>query len=161
MRSAIAIFLLLASSTCAVAREAHSFPKTLPPIFGTAVAKSKGEELTIAISYPQKRWQFTGEIVPKKEWPDLKVETERVSQQLVLGGPSQLAESKVLDATGKELNYAEIAKRLAQQTPVLIAIDGKFPASYYLQLVKPDAVIIQLGPRDGAPAASALPAEKR
>jgi hypothetical protein len=67
----------------------------------------------------------------------------------------------VLDISGKELTHAEITKRLAQQTLVLIAVDGQYPSEYYRWLLKPDALIIQLGPRDGAPALSALPAEKR
>jgi hypothetical protein len=161
MRLSIAFCLALVTSTYATAREAIPFPNTLPPVFATAIAKAKGDTLTIAVSYPRQRWQVVGELVPKEKWPTLNLESERATQELILGGPSQLAESKVLEATGKELNYEEIVKRLAQQTPVLIAVDGKFPASYYLQLITPEALIIQLGPRDGSPAPSMLPAEKR
>jgi hypothetical protein len=161
MRSTIAICVVLLAASYAAAREAHTFPTTLPPVVATAAAKAKGDTITIGITYPQPRWQLEGEMVPKEKWPTLKVEIERVDQQLTLGGPSQLAESKVVDLEGKELTHEEIAKRLAQQTLVLIAVDGKFPSSYYRTLLKPETLIIQLGPRDGGPAPSMLAAEKR
>jgi hypothetical protein len=161
MRSAFVVCLTLVTASYAAAREAHTFPTTLPPVVATAAAKAKEDTLVIGITYPQPRWQLEGEIVPKEKWPKLKVEIERVDQQLILGGPSQLAESKVVDLNGKELTHEEIAKRLAQQTLVLIAVDGKFPSSYYRTLIKPDTLIIQLGPRDGAPAPSMLASEKR
>jgi hypothetical protein len=161
MRLIIALCAASLATSHAAAREAHTFPTTLPPVVATAAAKAKGDTLTIGITYPQSRWQLDGEFVPKEKWPTLKVEVERVEQALTLGGPSQLAESKVVDLDGKELTHEEIAKRLAQQTLVLIAADGKFPSSYYRTLLKPDTLIIQLGPRDGAPAPSMLAAEKR
>lgn len=161
MRTTILLCLVLCGSNPTFGREAHPFPKTLPPVVATAVTKINGEMLTIAVNYPQPRWELMGEVVPKEKWPTLNVEIERKSQELVLGGPSALAESKVVDLNGKELSRDEIAKRLAQQTLVLIAVDGKFPSTYYLTLLKPETLIIQLGPRDGAPAPSMLPAQKR
>lgn len=161
MKTTLAFCIAMLTASMTLAREAHPFPKTLPPVVATAVATSNSDSLTLAVSYPQPRWELVGEVVPKEQWPQLNVELERKSQTIVLGGPSALAESSVVDIHGKELTRDEIAKRLAQQTLVLIAVDGKFPSSYYLTMLKPETLIIQLGPRDGAPAPRMLPAEKR
>lgn len=45
--------------------------------------------------------------------------------------------------------------------PVLVSVSGEMPDAYFLQLTKPDALILILGPRDGYPAPEFLPAKKQ
>jgi len=61
---------------------------------------------------------------------------------------------------GNELNRDQVVKRLEKETAVLVSVSGRMPDAYYLQLTNPDALVVILGPRDGAPAPGLLPAEK-
>ena len=99
-------------------------------------------------------------MIPKRAWPQLETSVAIETRKLVFGGPSQLRESEVVDIRGKTLGRAEVLERLKEETPVLVSVSGEMVDGYYLQLTKPDAVIIILGPRDGSPAPELLPAVK-
>jgi hypothetical protein len=90
----------------------------------------------------------------------LKADVKKVSLVLVMGGPSPLAESRVVDMKGKELSRDEMLKRLAKETPVLLSVSGEMPDAYFLQLTNAEALIVILGPRDGYPAPGLLPAKE-
>jgi hypothetical protein len=77
-----------------------------------------------------------------------------------MGGPSQLAESWVVDMKGNKLSRDQVVQRLTSETPVLVSVSGRMPDAYFLQLTDADALIVILGPRDGYPAPEFLPANK-
>lgn len=148
-----------------VASDSLPLPKGVPPIIGTAVvtnAPDAGEfsEWRIGLTVPKIRWEVVGELIPKKSWPEVKVEVEKVILTLRMGGPSQLAESRVLDVKGKELTRDQVITRLAKETPVLVSVSGAMPDAYFLQLTNTDAIVVILGPRDGFPAPQLLPAKR-
>lgn len=145
--------------------ELQRLPKSVPPLLGVAVVTNSGDtgkfsEWQIELSIPRIRWEVVGEMIPKKNWPELKTEVETVVLTLQMGGPSQLAESRVVDVKGKELTREQVANRLAKETPVLVSASGQVPDPYFLQLTNPDAIVIVLGPRDGSPAPELLPAKR-
>ncbi len=157
--------LLLGAGTPAVADDLPPFPTHVPPILGTAVVTDSGNgnelsEWRIGLTLPMIRWEIVGEMVPKREWPKLNAEVEKSRRILRLGGPSQLAESRIVDVKGKELTRDQVLKRLARESPVLVSVSGRMPDAFYLQLTNADALIVILGSRDGYPAPELLPAEK-
>lgn len=161
----IGLVFLLGVGNSAIADDSPPFPKHVPPILATAVVtdSGKGDELSmwrIGLTLPKIRWDIVGELVPKKSWPQLKAEVEKVTLVLRIGGPSQLAESRVLDIKGKELSRDQVLNRLAKETPVLVSVSGEMPDAYFLQLTNADSLIIVLGPQDGYPAPELLPAKK-
>jgi hypothetical protein len=83
---------------------------------------------------------------------------EKHIRTLTLGGPSALAESRVVDLSGNELTEDEIRNRMETETAVLVSVSGRMVDPYYLQLAKPDTLVVLLGPRDGVPAPTLLPA---
>jgi len=153
----IAVLALITSAVCA---DESKMPKSVPPVFATAKATIQNKELQISLTCPIPRWQVTGDVVPKKEWPKLQADVQKYARTLNLGGPSQLAESRVVDIHGKNLDEKEILKRLKVETPVLVSVDGEMLDPYYLKLVKEDTVVIVLGPRDGMPSPELLPSAK-
>lgn len=143
--------------------EIPGVPQTPPPVLGTAKiyeppgADSRAE-WTIRVEVPRVRCRKVGEVVPKKRWPELETTVTVATLDLRMGGPSALWPSKFVDRTGAEIDTETVVKRLGQATPVLVAIDGKMPHSYWLRLIRDDAILVLLGPRDGAPDPSLLPA---
>ncbi len=140
-------------------------PKDVPPVVGTTVVSDpgKGDELaewTIHLTLPKVTWEVVGEVVPKKTWPELKAAVEKKVLNLRMGGPSQLAPSRVVDLKGKELSKPQIVERLKKETPVLVSLSGKMVDGYYLGTTSPEALIIILGARDGYPMPDLLPAKK-
>jgi hypothetical protein len=161
----IGFVLVLSVGSPGVADDLPPFPKHIPPIVGTAVVadaggKDESSEWQITLTVPQIQWDIVGEMVPKKEWPQLKTDVKKVSLFLVMGGPSQLAESRIVDMNGKELSRDQTLKRLAKETPVLLSVSGEMPDAYFLQLTNAEALIVILGPRDGYPSPGLLPAKK-
>lgn len=161
----IGFVLMLGVGSTGAADDLPPFPVQVPPIVGTAVVvdaggKDESSEWQISLTVPRIRWDIVGEMVPKKEWPRLNADVKKVSLSLVLGGPSQLAESRIVDMKGKELSRDQILKRLAKETPVLISVSGEMPDAYFLQLTNAEALMVILGPRDGYPAPELLPAKK-
>jgi len=139
-----------------------NLPMDVPPVLGKAVVSVPKEhrtdvEWTIRLTVPKVTWDVIGEMVPKRQWPELKVDVEETTLTLNMGGPFQLAPSRVVDMKGKVLTQAQTAKRLKTETPVLVSVSGRMPDAYYLQLTKSDALIVILGPRDGCPAPKLLP----
>jgi hypothetical protein len=67
----------------------------------------------------------------------------------------------VVDLNGTELNREQILERLSKETPVLVSVSGRMPDPFFLQLTRPGALIVVLGPRDGAPSPQMLPAGKK
>jgi len=147
------------------ARDPITPPKGVPPVLGTAVVTDPGQdgessEWEISLMIPKLRWTVAGEVIPKKQWPELKAEVEQKTLALRLGGPSQLRESRVVDLKGTELSRDQLLTRLAEVTPVLVSLSGEMPEAYFLQLTHADALIVILGPRDGSPTPDLLPAQK-
>jgi hypothetical protein len=62
-----------------------------------------------------------------------------VAEQVVGLGPK---EYEATDLKGKPLHRADLAKQLAEETPVLIALDGKKVDPYYLKVVKEGTIIL-------------------
>lgn len=136
-------------------------PANVPPLVGTAVATTgKGDEWEIRLTVPKVRWEIVGKVVPKSEWPRLKAEVVKETVVLDFGGPSALAESRVMDIQGNDVPRADVLKRLKTESPVLVSVSLEKVDPYYLQVVKPDTLIIILGPRVSAPSPELLPALK-
>jgi hypothetical protein len=141
-------------------------PKDAPPVMGTAKLVGGGPAndvgtWSVELIVPVAHWEVTGEVIAKREWPQLKSTVSLERNKLKLGGPSQLVETRFLNVKGEEVDQGEVRKRLASETPVLISLTGGAPDPYYLQLVRPDALIVVLGPRDGYPTGRYFPAEGR
>jgi hypothetical protein len=137
----------------------------VPPILGTAAVIDGGAADTasawrIRVAIPTIRWQIVGEIEPKTRWPGLITEVEENTLTLEMGGRSALRESRLVRLDGTQLTRAQAVERLARKTPVLVSVSGEMPDPYFLQLARADTLIVILGPRDGAPAPSLLPAAK-
>ena len=159
-------WLILLFAMSGRAAEANSFPKGLSPVFGMAVARMNNQSLELTLTCPQARWQVVGERVvnldnPKltKE-PEFRVQIDRALETISLRGPARTAkvETRVVGLDGKDLSHEDILKRLEKETPVMVAIDGRMIDPYYLQIAKPETLIILLGPWDGAPATKLFPA---
>lgn len=141
--------------------EDHKLPQGVPPLVGTAVAKEgTGELWQIDLTVPKVRWEVVGEVIPNKQWPKLKVTVEPDNRMLVFGGPSALSESRVVDLSGKDVAPPEVLKRLKTSTAVLVSVSGEMADPYYLQLARPETLVIILGPRANSPAPELLPAAK-
>ncbi len=157
--------IMVIGSQNAMAKHPPSFPADVPPLLGMAMVTDEGKagadsQWSVKLDLPKLKWEVVGEMVPKQQWPELKVEVEHATITLRMGGPSALAPSRIVDLQGNELNRDQVVKRLGKETPVLVSVSGRMPDAFYLQLTKPDALIVILGPRDGVPAAGLLPAEK-
>jgi hypothetical protein len=141
--------------------EDTKLPKGLPPLVGTAVVSDiKGDEWHVRLTVPKARWEIVGKVVPKSEWPELKVVVVKDTRMLIFGGPSALAESRVVDLNGKAIERDELLRQLKVETPVLVSVSWEMVDPYYLQIVKPGTLVILLGPRADAPAPELLPAAK-
>jgi hypothetical protein len=154
--SLICTFVLLLC-TIGHAAESVSLPNDVPPAVGTAVATGIGDDIQIKLAVPSARWRVVGEVVPKSKWPELKVDMAIEKRTLLLGGPSQLAPSRVVDVKGTDLSSEQILEQLKKESPVLVSVSGKPVDPYYLQLTQPDALIVILGARDKMPAPMMLP----
>jgi len=161
----IGIPLLLIASGNATAGDSVPLPKDVPPVLGIAIVSDPGQdgessEWKIRLTLPKIAWEVVGEMVPKKQWPELKTEVRRATLSLEMGGPSQLVPSRVVDLRGNELSRDQVIKQLEKDTPVLVSVTGRMPDAYFLQLTRAEALIVILGPRDGNPAPEYLPAKK-
>jgi hypothetical protein len=157
------ITALIATLTAAFAETPA--PKDIPPVIAHAVVsdpggKSAASEWKITLTLPKIAWEVTGKAVPKQEWPELKTDVTMATLTLRMGGPSALAESRIVDMKGTAIPRAEVVKRLEKQTPVLVSLSGRMPDAYHLQLTTPDALIILLGPREDSPRPEFLPAPR-
>ena len=132
-------------------------PRDVPPVVGTAVASGDDEHLRIKLTCPRAVWRVARQVVPESERPELRVDVKNDTRTLVLGGPGAPAESRVVNLAGHDLSNDDILQRLKTDTPVLVSVSGKMVEPLYLQLTKPDALIILLGARDGVPAPTLLP----
>jgi hypothetical protein len=162
-RSLIALACTFCLVSGADAEDPAPFPADVPPVIGTAAVtddapKRAGDEWAIHLTLPQIAWKVVGEVVPKREWPVVRVDVKKQTLALRMDGPSALAPSRIVDLQGRELNADEVRERLASETPVLVSLSGRMVEPYYLQLTRPDALIVILGPRDGAPSPELLPA---
>jgi hypothetical protein len=149
----------------ALAHDSPPLPEQVPPVLGMAMVEEPGtpradEEWKIRLTLPKVAWEVIGKFVSKEEWPELKAEVEKATLTLKMGGPSALAPSRIVDLTGRELDHGQVIERLEQETPVLVSLSGQMPDDYYLQLTKPESLVVILGPRDGYPAVELLPVKK-
>lgn len=158
-RLCLLVSFVFLHSGLTLAGDPSSFPKQLPPVVGTAIARSADVGVELTVTCPVPRWIN----VPGKLDPDLpKLSTlanirpsiTKESIRIRLVGPmyTQRSETRVLDLNGKQLSHEELVKRLEKESPVLVAVDGGTVDPYYLQIVKPDTLIISLSGWDGAPA---------
>jgi hypothetical protein len=132
-------------------------PRDVPPVVGTAVATGDDENVRIKLTCPRVVWRVARPVVPKSDRPELQVDVKNDTRTLVLGDAGASADSRVVDLAGVELTNDDIRQRLKTDTPVLVSVSGKMVEPLYLQLTKPDALIILLGDRDGVPASTLLP----
>ena len=142
------------------------FPRHVPPLVGTAVVIDAGGDRDddvweVRVTVPETRWIYDGTIIAKIKGPSISAEVKQEELRLTLGGPFQLSPSEFFDVSGMPLKKAEVLNRLKRETAVLVSVSQSRPDPYYLQLIKPDTIIIVVGPRDGAPLPSLLPAEKQ
>ena len=143
-------------------------PITLPPVVGTAwVSKApeardglEREIFTVSLSVPEIMWDVVGEVVPKSQWPELKLEVEDRVIEIVSHPALSLRGARFVNLEGNDLPTEQVLARLKQKTRVLVAVDSDMPSAEYLELIKPDTLLILLGPRDGAPAPNLLPYRK-
>ncbi|MEM7167412.1 MAG: hypothetical protein AAF581_18260 [Planctomycetota bacterium] len=139
-------------------------PQGVPPMVGTAQlstvnVEGKRPRRELAVTIPKVRWELTGRMVAKREWPKLDATVDLVTLKEESNPRSQLVPTQVFDLEGKQLSRSQVAERLSTKTPVLVSVSGKMPDAYYLQVVRPDTLIVVLGPRLGSPAPVYLPAE--
>lgn len=163
MKELTLLFFLI--MTLAAASAETPAPKDIPPLIGHAVVidpaeKGASSEWKITLTLPKIVWEVTGKVVPKQEWPELKTEVSMATLTLRMGGPSALAESRIVDMKGVDLPKEQVARRLEKKTPVLVSVSGHMPDAYHLQLTTPDALIIILGPREESPRPEFLPVSK-
>jgi len=92
--------------------------------------------------------------------PEFRVRVERTSHTIPLRGPARTAkaETRIVGLDGKDLSHEDIVKRLEKETPVLVAVDGRMVDAYYLQVARPETLVVVLGPWEGAPAIQLFPA---
>ncbi|MEM7390909.1 MAG: hypothetical protein AAF492_01070 [Verrucomicrobiota bacterium] len=164
MKRLLHLLIGLSVSGTILARDLPAPPKDVPPIIGMAVATVPDPRVDaalprISLTLPRIQWQVVGEAFPKVYAPKLKTESESVVLTLQVGGPSTRSPSRVLDVSGKELKPAEWSKRLEKPTPVFVSVSGRMVDPYFLQLARPESLIVVLGPRDGGPAPGFLPKE--
>lgn len=157
--------ITVASGLNMTASEPIVMPTDVPPVIAMAAVSDAGKEdlnstWKIRLSLPKVRWQVVGEVIPKSQWPELKSEVLTTIMTLEMGGPSALAESRILDMKGNDLTRDQVVKRLSKETAVLVSVSGRVPEAYYLQLTNPDTLMVILGPRDGVPVSELLPKEK-
>ena len=150
------VALVFHATGAAVADDAGPIASDLPPVLGVAIAggdqpEAVDDEWTVRLTLPRVTWQVVGEAVPKREWPTVQSVVEQHTQMLRMGGPSALAPSRIVDLVGRELTREEVMERLEIESPVLVSLSGRMIEEYYLQLTVADALIVILGPRDGAP----------
>ena len=165
LRRFVGIVLVLGAGSVAVAGDLPPFPKHVPPIVATAVVADPGKggessEWRIGLTIPRIQWEIVGKMTPKEQWPQLRAQVEKINLVLVMGGPSQLAESRFLYMKGEQLSRNQVRRRLEKETPVIVSLSGGMPDAYFLQLTNAEALIVVLGPRDGFPAPEFLPAKK-
>ena len=183
----VGIVVTLIASGNAIASDPIAPPKHVPPVMGTAVVSDPGgfvsrdgidfERYDISLTLPRIAWQVVyspqieAEVEPRKSgrsgamqgperWPQLKAEVELVTIVLRINDRPRLVQSCVKDIGGKQLRRHQVLKQLEKETPVLVSLSGSMPDPYFLQLTKPDAMIVILGPGDGYPAPEYLPAIK-
>jgi hypothetical protein len=142
------------------------FPKHVPPPVGTAFVTDPGESSAegfwkVRVTLPKARWIHDGVVLPKTKGASLSAEVEKVSLELILGGPFQLVPSEFFDLKGERLKREVVLQRLKKEIPVLISVSEEMPEPYYLQLTQPEVIVIVLGARDGAPSPDLLPREKQ
>lgn len=149
------------------AADVPGLPKGVPPLVGLATVSSgpvrPGEAWQIELKVPKVQWQEVGQDPEDKldnRRREIRTEVENVTLTLTIDGPSAVAPSRVVDLSGKEVGREEVSKRLKSNTPVLVSVSSEMVEPYYLQLAKPETLIIILGPRERAPLPALLPAAK-
>lgn len=142
------------------ADEPMLLPTTIGPVIATALLRPGDDVGThvIELDVPKIRWAVIGEVIPKSEWPVVKAESEVVPLRLELDGPSALSPSRVVDMNGDELTREMLVERLSEKTAVLVSLTDEMPQAFYLQLYRPETLIVILGPRDHSPRVDLLPA---
>ncbi len=146
--------------------EVFPFPSDVPPLLGEAIVadvRENDDQVVVALTIPQVRWQLVGEFRPKEDWPELRSTTTAVALNLRLGGPTQWQpqmRTRIYSSRdGKALSKTQIIERLTKRTPVLVSVSGKPVDPYYLQLMREDVLIVKLGGDAFAPQPQLLPAE--
>lgn len=151
IRHLLCIATLFVTGAQAYCEELPPFPKNLPPMIGTAVVTEPGtgdnqRPWVIRLTIPKFRWHEVGEVIPKIQWSKLVTDVEKNEIKMLIDGPLQLESSRVYDLEGKRLSREEVIRKMSKETPVLVSFG--FPEKYYLQLTKPDALVIVLGGRE-------------
>ena len=134
--------------------EKKNAPSDLPPILCLATAsKGPGKSVVVQVSVPRLAAKVKGKTIPKRGLPKVKVTVLRRELRVVLNpdSPSQLVGSGFFTLSGDPVEPGEILRRLKKDVPVLLSATGKMIDPYYLQVVKPETLLLVLGPRDGAP----------
>jgi hypothetical protein len=155
-----ALALLLSLSLSPAARPADA-PRDVPPVRGTIALEEGPGRLRATVTAPTYAWSVKGEARPKLEWPELSVDVGQttLSLELTHHPASALAEharDRVVDLRGQVLPEAELRKRLAAPTPVLVSVSGRMPDAYHLECLKDDTLIVIPG-LPNAPAPQLLP----
>lgn len=133
-------------------------PEGGPPLFATAKA-SEGRSRDfgldgphvlafVSLQVPHVKWKNKAKT---RDWPfDQPDFANESAVTIYLGGPHWHREkqSRVVTVDTVEVSREAILKRLKEPTPVLISVSGKMVDPYYLKVVKPDTLIVILGPRD-------------
>ncbi len=159
------IVMLLTTISCGLvsADEPVGLPKDVPPVLGTAITSNDSDRWAVQVTVPKITWKVVGERRPKIEWPEFQVNVEEVVLQLLMDShpATQLpdeSQHRIVDLKGKRLKRDDAAKRLNEETPVLISVSGRMPDAFYLQCTKADTLIVILGIPD-SPAPQLLPHE--
>lgn len=174
IRRFFCIAFLASLGTIAIGEEVPPFPKSLPPMIGTAIVTEPGtgdrqRPWVIRLTIPKIRFEEVGEVIPKIQWSKLVTDVEKNVIKMLIDGPLQLESSQVYDLLGNKLTREEVIRKMSKETPVLVSFG--FPDKYYLQLTKPDALVVVLGGREwhlmdyyprpkGEPSAPAAPAKE-
>ena len=158
MQRFIAIVLTLITTGYAFAGDPVPPPKSVPPVLGTAVVSDRGKggaagEWEIKLTAPKIEWEVVNSRVAEysKVSRHLEAEVQMTAFTLLMdkGEQGQIRgpRARVTDVNGTDLTRQQVVKRLEKETPVLISLSGQMPDPYYLQLTKPDALIVILSDR--------------
>lgn len=155
----------IAAFAVPIVAETVAPPTDVPPVVGTAVVVNDANQWAVEVTVPKIKWAIIGEERPKREWPKLEVgvEESKLTLSMTYHPATQIAEqaqNRIVDLKGRRLSKTEAIERLGNSTAVLVSVSGAMPNDFYLQLAKPDALIVILG-HPHAPAPQLLPQQNR
>jgi hypothetical protein len=136
----LSLLVLLGMPLGVLAQKAKGLPDLSPDLMVVSAFDADKGRLTLRIT--QYREQ---EIQELTTGATVTLKTEKVIGPFEADRFLNVKECRVLEASGKAIPPAEHAKRFERGAVVVVATDGKLPAKAFLQILRPDTVIV-VGP---------------